>query len=146
MVNRSTFQRLGRPTARARLARSTPSTKLLSTKPARYATWFLSWLNQNLTWCAGLSVRPGKATIRPKAVRLRWSNKACVPQEGQDDEESCAEIRMCFMQDQVTTVAEAMQALWVGRWQEDEGCCACLLDGSHGVVSVGSFSTPTTKA
>jgi len=68
-------------------------------------------LDQDLTRCAGLSICPGKATIRPKAVRLWWSDKACVSQEGKDDEEGGVEIGMCQLQDQVTTVAEAMQAL-----------------------------------
>ena len=63
----------------------------------------------------GFSIRPGKATIRPKAVRLWWSDKACVPQKGKDNEEGRAEIGMCQLQDEVTTVAEKMQALRVGR-------------------------------
>jgi len=100
-MNRSTFQRPERPTARARLARSTPSTKSPNTKPARYASHDLrSPENQVrcLTRCAGLFIRPGKATIRPKAVRIRWSNKACFPQESEDNQEGRAQIGMCQLQ------------------------------------------------
>lgn len=38
-----------------------------------------SILNHSTT---GLAVRAGKETLRPKAVRLRWSDQACLPQEG----------------------------------------------------------------
>ena len=63
----------------------------------------------------GFAFRPGKAQIRPQAVRLRRSNEARVPQEGKDDQEGRAEIRMHTMQDQGAIGAQALQALraWV---------------------------------
>jgi len=59
----------------------------------------------------GLALRTGKAQIRPQAVRLRWSDEACVPQEGKDYEEGCPAVRVHTMQDQGTAGAEALQAL-----------------------------------
>lgn len=59
----------------------------------------------------GLAVRPGKASIRPQTIRLWWSDQACVPQKGKDNQESRVEIGVHTMQDQGTTVVEAMQAL-----------------------------------
>ena len=59
----------------------------------------------------GLAVCSGKAPIRPQAVRLRWSDQACLPQEGQDYQEGCVEVGVRKVQDQGAVIAEAMQAL-----------------------------------
>jgi len=59
----------------------------------------------------GLVIRPRKTTIRPEAVRLRWSDKASVQEEGKDNQEGRFEIRMHCLQDQGTIGVEAMQAL-----------------------------------
>ena len=67
-----------------------------------------------LTDETGLALRPGEATIRPQAVRLRWSNKARLPQEGQDDQEDCAAVGVRCLQDQDAISTEAMQALRTG--------------------------------
>ena len=45
------------------------------------------------------------------AVRIRWSDKARLPQEGKDDKEGRATTRMQFVQVQVAIALEAMQAL-----------------------------------
>jgi len=59
----------------------------------------------------GLRLRTRKETLRPKAVRIRWSDKARVPQEGQDHQEGRAKTGVHTMQDQGTAVAQALQAL-----------------------------------
>jgi hypothetical protein len=115
-VHRSTFPRHAAHTARAETARSTPSTRSPNTRLARYAT--IKMCKARITFSqamTGLSFRTRKETLRPQAIRLRRSDKACFPQEGQDDQESRAETGVHTMQDQGTAVAQALQALraWV---------------------------------
>jgi len=62
-----------------------------------------------------LVIRPRKASIRPQAVRLRWSDEACVPQEGKDNQEGRVEIGVHIMQDEGTIIAQALQAFRAGR-------------------------------
>merc|ERR1711939_1148476 len=40
----------------------------------------------------GLPIRARKASIRPQAIRLWWSNEARFPQEGKDNQEGRVEI------------------------------------------------------
>merc|ERR1712144_184231 len=56
----------------------------------------------------GLPIRARKASIRPQAIRLWWSNEARFPQEGR------VEIGMHILQDKGTISVEAMQTLRVG--------------------------------
>lgn len=59
----------------------------------------------------GLALRTGKATLRPQAVGLWWSDQARLPQEGQDYQEGRLAIGVRQVQDQGSTGSEAMQAL-----------------------------------
>ena len=95
--DRSTFPRHVEPTARARLAKSTHSIKSHNTKPARYETTPNE--SYHVLTPLGLSICSGKAKIRPQTVRLWWSDEACVPQEGEDNQESRVEIGVHTMQD-----------------------------------------------
>jgi hypothetical protein len=52
-----------------------------------------------LTTKPGLALRARKETLRPQAVRIRWSDQARLPQEGQDNEEGRVEIGMRQLQD-----------------------------------------------
>lgn len=60
---------------------------------------------------SGLPIRSGKAPIRPQAVRLWWSDEARLPQEGQDNQEGRAEVRMHELQNEGPAGTEAVQAL-----------------------------------
>merc|ERR1712230_96168 len=62
----------------------------------------------------GLPIRARKASIRPQAIRLWWSNEARFPQEGKDNQEGRVEIGMHSLQDKGTISVEAMQTLRVG--------------------------------
>ena len=59
----------------------------------------------------GLVGSSGKASLRPQAIRLWWSDQARLPQEGKDHEEGCPPSRMYRLQVQGTTAIEAMQAV-----------------------------------
>jgi len=113
-VLRSTFQRPAALTARARPARSTLNTKSPNTKPARFAFLHPPAPDTLLTF-SGFPIRARKAKIRPQAIRLRWSDKACFPQEGKDNQEGRVETGVHVLQDQGTASAQALQALRVGR-------------------------------
>ena len=68
-----------------------------------------------LTSSPGIVIRPGKAPIRSQAVRLRWSDEARVPQEGEDNQEGRVETGVHSMQNEGTAKSEAMQAFRAGR-------------------------------
>jgi len=59
----------------------------------------------------GLARRTGQATIRPKTVRIRWSDQARLPQEGEDDEEGRLAARVHVVQVQASARPQALQAL-----------------------------------
>lgn len=63
---------------------------------------------------SGLALRTGKASLRQEAVRLRRTDQARFPQEGQDHQEGCASSRVHELQDQGAIVVEALQALRAG--------------------------------
>jgi hypothetical protein len=112
---RSMFPRQDAPIARAKTARSTPSTKSHSTRPARFVSHSEIFTMTKSDWNPiGIAVRTRKAPIRPQAVRIRRSDKARLPQESQDNKEGCATVRMHTMQDKGSVGVEAMQAFRVG--------------------------------
>ena len=104
--NRSTFPRPVARTARVKPARSTLNTKSHNTKPAKYDSHTetsprLQCPRYHILtrFWLGLAFRPRKAPIRPQAVRLWWSNKTRVPQEGEDNQEGRVKIGVHNMQD-----------------------------------------------
>jgi hypothetical protein len=59
----------------------------------------------------GVSIRPGKASVRSEAVRIRRTDQASLPQESQDHQEDCSPTRMLSVQGKEAAPAEAMQTL-----------------------------------
>lgn len=86
----------------------------------------------NLTHSLGLSLRTRKAPIRSQTVRLRWSDEARVPQEGEDNEKGRVEVGVHSMQDKGSAVAEAMQTFRAGVRTAD-----CILGKRADMVTVG---------
>merc|ERR1712227_773934 len=75
----------------------------------------------------GLAFRSGKASLRQEAVRIRWSDQARLPQEGQDDQEGRPPARVHRLQVQDADGSQALQALRAWWWQEAEGPGSYLL-------------------
>merc|ERR1719376_775371 len=69
----------------------------------------------------GLSNRTGQASLRQKAVRIRGSDQARLPQEGQDHQKSGTEAGVHQVQGEEAAAVEEVQALRAGRRQEEEG-------------------------
>merc|ERR1711991_189459 len=58
---------------------------------------------------------PGEAALRREAEGFRWSDEACLPQEGEDDEEDLAEAVVHEVQACEAVRDQALQALRAGR-------------------------------
>merc|ERR1712098_607250 len=106
----STFPKPDAPTARARIAESTPSTRSRNTRQERHL----------------FSRKESVVMIASSPVTV--VRQSCVPQEGKDDQEGCVETGVHSLQDEGTIGVEALQAFRAWWWQEDQGCCAGILD------------------
>merc|ERR1712097_26936 len=83
----------------------------------------------------GLPVRTREAPLRPQAAGLRWSDQACVPQDGQDHQEDRAASGVCRVQVQIALRTQALQALRSCRQEEVSALCIHTIQGTIGRAS-----------